>query len=113
MGMLMHRHKSYRERHKAQAEPEPPAPAEAAPAEEKQLADMLVAELREVAAAEGVDLTGLKKKDEFRAAIEAARKAAAEAAQEPQEPQGSQGDDGGGDTPADADGQADPAQAEE
>lgn len=108
MGMLMHRHKSYRERHKAQAEPEPPAPAEAAPAEEKQLADMLVAELREVAAAEGVDLTGLKKKDEFRAAIEAARKAAAEAAQEPQEPQGSQGDgdDGGGDTPASDDGPA-------
>lgn len=79
MGMLMHRHKSYRERHKAQAEPEPPAPAEAAPAEEKQLKDMTIAEMRELATAQGIDLGAAKKRQEILDAIQAELEARAKA----------------------------------
>lgn len=107
MGMLMHRHKSYRERHQA-AEPAPPAPAVPAAPAEKPLADMTIAEMREVATAQGIDLGAAKKRQEILDTITTELEARAKAAQEPQEPQGSQGDgdDGGGDTPASDDGPA-------
>lgn len=89
MGMLMYRHKKYRERHKAKAEPAKAEPAhpEAQPLAEKKLADMTIAEMRAVADLAGIDLGKARKRQEIHDVIEAELAARAQAAQEPQNPE--------------------------
>lgn len=70
MGMLMHRHQSYRDRHKTAAQTTEPA---AEPqVVELRLNDMTVKELRAFGAGQGVDVKGLTRKGELITAIDTA-----------------------------------------
>ena len=69
MGMLMHRHETYRNRN-APAAPEAQATPPAA------LSTLTVPQLRELAEQRGVDLQGATRKAEIVAALEAAESAA-------------------------------------